>query len=262
MPIRCDFDIPNRSKEEFGKLDYLVMKHAFASHNEIGRLADEMVYQIDFFERVAEAGFAARREVGIEVCFDSFFKTYRIDVALSDGGVYELKTVASILPKHEAQLRNYLMMLDLSHGKVVNFRGDSVESRFVNCAIKSAERRMFRVSLDHWEGGHRLRSLIEALLVDWGTGLELALYQQALAHLLSDGCDSTQRIELVRGKTGIGSQAFVLSAPGEAVKLTALRKSLEGYRVNLQKLLRVSPLEKMHWINIDLHEVTFSTLKS
>ncbi len=261
MPIRCDFEIPDLSREAFGALDYRLMSLAFESHNEIGRLADEPVYQLDWSARAREAGFDVRREVGIQVSFETFLKTYRIDTAFGEGGVYELKSVSSIVPKHEAQLRNYLMLLDLEHGKIVNFRGESVESRFVNCSIKTDERRCYDLAFDKWKGGARLQSLVEAILSDWGTGLELALYQQAFAHLLSEETDAVQSLSLFRGSIPVGGQAFILSAPCEAVKVTSMAKPTTGYADHLRKLIQLAPLRSMHWINIALHQVTLTTIQ-
>jgi hypothetical protein len=46
MPISCPIQFAPLSTEEFGPLDYAVMAHAFASHQYLGSLADEQVYQL------------------------------------------------------------------------------------------------------------------------------------------------------------------------------------------------------------------------
>lgn len=262
MPIRCPLTIPDLSRDEFGKLDYRLMKFAFDSHNEIGRLAVETIYQVDFWERLRATGFDAHREVSIEVSFESFLKIYKMDTALCEGGIYELKTVASILPKHEGQLRNYLMMLELEHGKIINFRNESVESRFVNCATKTVDRRAFSVTSETWEGGAELKSLMLAILSDWGVGLELALYQQAITHLLSNQADILQPLALSRNSVRLGTQKFIIAAPGESVAITSLSKATNEYAISLRKLLRLSPLRAIHWINLGSKNVAFSTIKT
>ena len=41
MPIDVPISIRSLSREEFGELDYQVMRHVFACQNELGRLGDE-----------------------------------------------------------------------------------------------------------------------------------------------------------------------------------------------------------------------------
>ncbi len=44
MPITCSIPMHATDQEEFARLDYCVMRHAFESQNELGRLCDEMVH--------------------------------------------------------------------------------------------------------------------------------------------------------------------------------------------------------------------------
>jgi len=78
MPVLCPIGFTNTSAESFGKLDYRVMAHAFAAHNELGCLADETVYHHDFLHRLKEVGFDVQREVPVDVVFESFRKHRQI----------------------------------------------------------------------------------------------------------------------------------------------------------------------------------------
>ena len=80
MPITCAIDFERLSTETFGKLDYAVMAHAFASHQDLGRLGDEPVYHSDFAERLKEASFIVGSEVEVIVSFESFQKPYYLDL--------------------------------------------------------------------------------------------------------------------------------------------------------------------------------------
>jgi hypothetical protein len=51
MPISSPVSIRPIQQEEFAKLDYQVMRHAFESQNELGRLCDEVIYQNDLAAR-------------------------------------------------------------------------------------------------------------------------------------------------------------------------------------------------------------------
>lgn len=46
-PVKCEVDIESLSTEAFSERDYEVMGHAFKCHNQLGRLADERVYEYD-----------------------------------------------------------------------------------------------------------------------------------------------------------------------------------------------------------------------
>ncbi|MDP1591719.1 MAG: GxxExxY protein [Prosthecobacter sp.] len=72
MPIHCPITLPRLSSHEFAELDYAVMAHAFATHRELGRLADETIYQADFAAHLGSAGLASQREVPVTVSFRSF----------------------------------------------------------------------------------------------------------------------------------------------------------------------------------------------
>jgi len=62
MPIESP-RLPRLSSNEMRAIDYEVMKHGFASQNELGRLCDEGVYQMDVGARLSAAGVETRLEV-------------------------------------------------------------------------------------------------------------------------------------------------------------------------------------------------------
>lgn len=81
MPITCNADIPNLSEAEFLARDTLVMRCAFASQNEFGRLCDEKVYENDVAERLRSSGMPnVLTHVPIEVRHGCFEKIYRLDL--------------------------------------------------------------------------------------------------------------------------------------------------------------------------------------
>ncbi len=169
------------------------MGHAFASHQSLGRLADESVYQADFAARLRRDGFEVHREVPLTAAFETFTKTYSLDLVVTNCGVYEIKAVARLSSEHEAQLRNYLLLLNLTRGKLVNFRPKSVESRFVNAPATLNRRRSFDVDKSQYLGEADFLERVVGLLRDWGAGLELPLYQQAITELLASQDGSAHR---------------------------------------------------------------------
>ncbi len=261
MPVVCEIQFKSLDTGQFATLDYAVMAHAFATHRDLGSLADEGVYQSDFALRLTDVGFRVKREVKVEISYDSFVKEYFLDLVVNEMAVYELKTVAKLLTTHRAQLVNYLLMLDLSRGKIVNFRPMSVESEFVNAPLSGADRRSFAIDTSKWSGPGKLIRLTKALLDDWGTGLELPLYQQALIHLLGGEDAATKMLPMKRDSKQIGNQRFQLVDEDSAFRLTAFQTSPSGYASQISRLLNRSPLNAIHWIQLASHQVTCTTIK-
>jgi hypothetical protein len=56
MPISSPASIRPISQEQFARIDYQVMRHAFDSQNELGRLCDEVIYQNDLAARLDLGG--------------------------------------------------------------------------------------------------------------------------------------------------------------------------------------------------------------
>ncbi len=260
MPITCAIQFEPLSTEAFGSLDYAVMAHAFASHQDLGCLADEYVYQSDFAERLVSAGFAVAREVEVTVAFEAYQKYYFLDLVINGLAVYELKTVSKLLKQHSSQLLNYLLILDRERGKLINFRPMSVESEFVNAPLSGQDRRRFTIEKALWHGPDRIMAFAQALIADWGTGLELPLYRQGLIHLLGGEELVTVMLPMTRVGHSIGNQRFNLADEYSAFGLTAFSNSPIGYPSQLLRLLQCSPLQSFHWINIAHHQLTFSSI--
>lgn len=225
MPITCPITFPRLSTEEFRSLDYKIMGLAFACHKEIGRLADESVYQADLAARLVDAGYRVVREVPVTASFRTFVKHYFMDIVVADNSIYELKAVAKLNAQHEAQLMNYLLMVGCSHGKVINFHSVSVESRFVNAPMTIEQRRSFEVNAQSWDGDTDLLDCAVGLLRDWGTCLELPLYYQGLIHLLGGDEAVTKLIPLKRGGISLGNQRFHLQGQRKLSDLLPLGRS-------------------------------------
>jgi GxxExxY protein len=149
MPIKHKIDIKPISEDDFHLLDYKVMDLAFSIHNEMGRLWDEKIYQNELARRCREIGFEkVMTEAPVYACFGDFEKLYQIDLLINNSVVYELKTVRSLNEDHLKQALHYLFLLNLRHGKLVNFRPQSVEYRFVSTRLTPEKRFDFKI-IDH-----------------------------------------------------------------------------------------------------------------
>lgn len=100
------------------------------------------------------------------------------------------------------------------------------------------------------------------LLKDWGTGLELPLYYQAIVHLLGGEANVIKQLPLSRDNLALGNQRFHLMDYEAAFRITAFENSTQAYRKQLIQLLKHSSLKAFHWINLAHGQVTFSTVSA
>jgi GxxExxY protein len=265
MPITTPIALRAISPEEFARLDYQIMRLAFESQNEMGRLCDEVIYQNDLAARITAAGLGpVRVESPILVTHREFSKTYSTDLIVADAAIYELKTVAALTKEHEAQSLHYLFLHDGQHGKLINFRPGQVETRFVNNVLTRAARYGFQPDTSRWletdEATRRLRMLTLELLKDWGAFLEVSLYTEALTFLLGGETNVIRMIPLKRNGVLLGNQRLHLLTPEMAFRVTALADGGEPYGPHLRSLLRHSPLRAIQWINMSRTQIQFATL--
>ncbi len=266
MPITFSICVRPANQEEFAQIDYRVMRHAFDSQNELGRLCDEIIYRNDLAARLEAAGLGPlRREVPVTAAHRDFAKTYRLDLIVADAAIYELKTESRLAADHDAQLLNYLFLQGAHHGKLINFRPAQVESRFINSSLTAQARRGVVVDSQRWcetdQGSQTLRTTLLDLLEDWGSFLELRLYMEALTYFLGGEEKVARMVGLSRNGVPLGNQRFHLVNEDTAFRLTALTEGAEYYEPQLHSLLCHSPLRLLHWINLAGRRVQFVTLK-
>ena len=250
MPVRLDAVVRRVDQEEFGRLDYSVMKHAFGVHNALGRLADEAVYRKDFSNRLRRSGGNAREELCVTVSFGGFSKRYSLDVLVGDWGIYELKVVRTLTDDHVNQVLNYLRLLDLSHAKLINFRGIAVETRFVNSSLSKAERIDFRLDTSRSLIGDEMVRLLDPWLRDWGTGLSRGLYAEALDFFVREAHPDQSDVVLYRNGQFLGSLATPQIRPGHAAHVTTFKDVPSDYATQLRRLHSHTNLRYLEWINI------------
>ncbi len=77
--VSCGMRIEPLTTEAFASLDYRVMSCAYASQNQIGRLADERIYEASLACQLEKIGLSGRRQVPIHVQHHTFHKTYFLD---------------------------------------------------------------------------------------------------------------------------------------------------------------------------------------
>ncbi|MCX6880377.1 MAG: GxxExxY protein [Verrucomicrobia bacterium] len=264
MPIECHVEITPVGQERFHAVDKVVMGHVFDIHNTLGRFCDEGIYQEELAQRCRADGIEVQREVLLRALYQGFAKPYYLDMLVERGVIYELKAADSLNTSHQKQLINYLLLANLSHGKLVNFRPGSVESRFVSTRLRQQDRETFRLADGARKGEDQtsrlLRETLCALLVEWGVFLDVNLYREALLYFL-DGPDAGVRpVDVVVSGRIVGVQKMCLLNAGTAWHLSAVRERQKSYETHLVRLLGHLQLEKIHWINFDHRTITIKTL--
>ncbi len=260
MPIRCEFDFPRLCEDEMRATDYIVMEHVFDAHNELGRLCDESVYQRELMRRLQIAGIAVSIEVPITLSFREFSIGRALDLAIASNVIYELKTVSELLKVHAGQLLEYLYLTNSTRGKLVNFRTASVESRFVNTTFDRLERQTFRFDERDYVGDKFLSRLVRELVEDWGTGLNSSLYRRAILGCVGGASDSEQLIPMVSAGQSVGNQRFHLLSSDTALGVTTYSNPSPENKREFEKLIMISPLKQLHWVNIYHHQVRLVTI--
>jgi GxxExxY protein len=260
MPIHSPIETRRISQEEFKELASVVMSHVFEIHNEFGRFCEEQIYKKELANRMKEVTL----EVPITLTHNGFSKDYFADAVVQRGGLFEFKTAENIHTRHHGQTLNYLLLLDLAHGKVINLRPESVGQRFVNAPKRLVDLRSPKIIEHDWSahmtGAATFRDLLMPLISDWGAGLETALYEEALTHFLGGDSRVVSPVP-VAGKHGhIASQRMRLVGPDIAFKITGLDGSLQSFARNALKLIRHTPLKAVHWANVTQDCITFTTL--
>jgi GxxExxY protein len=265
MPIHCPVKIASVSAEEFEEIDFRVMRHAYACQNDLGRFCDERVYENDLRARLLADGFhSVLTQVPVIATHRDFEKKYLLDL-IADHALYELKAKAAFVGEDETQLFNYLFLLGLPRGKLLNFRPPKVQGKLIATGLTQARRRQFTAAAERWsEVTPRcavLRQTMLELLQDWGAFLDLALYQEALIHFLGGAGNVERQVELQRAGLNLGAQRMLLHAPGVAFRITAFTEAQSHTESHLRRLLALTDLKAIQWINLNHAQIEFTTLR-
>jgi GxxExxY protein len=259
MPISCKYPIKRLSQREFGDIAYDVMGHVFAVHNELGRLFDEDIYQKEIARRLPNA----ITEAPVDISFGDFHKTFFLDLLVGGGAIFEFKAVDVLVPRHVAQLLNYLLLTDSGHGKIVNMRPEEVEHEFVNTSLRRTDRVTFAIQDAGWREVQNgdFKEWFIAVLRDWGVGLDISLYEAIVVNRFNPN-DVFPKLG-IRGSDGqmIGCQQTLFLAPDVAFRATAVSEDrLPTFEEHLRRFFRHTPLRVLQWVNMTRQAVRFKTI--
>lgn len=259
MPIEMSVPVKAISQEEFHAIDRVMLGHAFEIHNELGRLFDEEIYKAELAERCSRHGFQVQREVRIRVRHRAFVKDYFVDLLLCGSTIVEAKTVQTLTEAHHGQGLNYVLLAGTQHGSLVNFRQARVVRRFLSTTLTPSTRAQFAVTTSEWPRDvayAHLHDVVCNLCHDIGLGLDLPLYREAICALTGS---RRELVPVMSSRGTIGNQEMSLLLPDVGLAVTALRK-LQDHRTHLHRLLAITPLSHIAWVNLQLGSITFERL--
>jgi GxxExxY protein len=260
MPIETAVPILAATQAEFHDLDYEMMKHAFAIHGEFGGMLDESIYKAELTRRCRASGMQVEREALIRVRHDTFIKDYRLDILLERSSIVEAKTALQIVQAHHGQTANYLMLANIHHGSLVNFKGISAKREFVSSPQNHEERCRFDTRVTHWpqDEPHRtLRDITLTFCADIGLSLDVQLYRSGFTHLLGGMAAHITEVPILSADTVLGTHPMHLLTGDQALAITCLERP-GSFRTNLRKILAHTALKSVSWINLRHHLIEFN----
>lgn len=109
---------------EIDDLTDIVINRATKIHKDIGPGCFESIYEEILNYELTKAGLHVKRQVIQPVRYDNLYfdKGYRLDMLVEDRLIIELKVKNPLPPVVFDQLRSYLVLSELKHGMILNFK--------------------------------------------------------------------------------------------------------------------------------------------
>ena len=264
MPVKYSVTIQHISEDEFYLLDHRVMELVFSIHNNFGRLYDEKIYQNELAYLCQKMGIETATEIPIHVSYKDFIKLYYMDILVNHSVIYELKTVQALTGEHQKQVLNYLLLMGVHNGKIINMRTQSVQYRFVSTKLTPEKRYRFTIDDREWkdldEDSIWLKQLVASLLSEWGAFLGTNLFYDAIKHFRGGEKNVVKRIQIMNDSRVLGTQKAHLLNSEIAFTISAVTKDSALYEQHLRRFLSHTSLKAIQLINFNHDKIVFSTI--
>jgi GxxExxY protein len=111
------------TRKQIDELSYEIIGAAIEVHKHIGPGMLESVYQTCLEIELTERGLSFKQELEIPIEYKEYHiqGLFRCDFYVEELIVLELKAVSELLPIHEAQVINYMNLLKIPKGILLNF---------------------------------------------------------------------------------------------------------------------------------------------
>jgi GxxExxY protein len=108
---------------ELNEVSGAIVDGAIQVHSSLGPGLLESAYQTCLAYELRERGLTVRNQVALPIVYKTIEMPvgYRVDLIVEESVIVEVKTVASLLPIHEAQLLTYLRLSGRRLGLLLNF---------------------------------------------------------------------------------------------------------------------------------------------
>ncbi len=112
------------------QLTYMIRNAMFEVQKELGPGLLESVYEEALVLELQEKGLKVDRQLELPVCYKGKMLNtkFRLDLLVNDRVIVELKSVESLEKVHYKQLLNYLRIMKLHVGLLVNFNSTTLDS--------------------------------------------------------------------------------------------------------------------------------------
>ena len=261
MPVEVLGDVRAVDEATFAEVCFRVMGCVFSVRNEMGPFFIESIYQQEICNLFEET----QQEIPIIVSHDQFRHRYSIDTVFENVAVFEWKSAEQLSDKHRAQLLNYLMLCEIEHGKLVNLRPDTVKHEFINSPLTRRTRQSFELRKDRFEPQGNTESrwaeFMTDALRDWGTGLDLRLYEAATEYAFGGAEQVVKNVAVLSDTELLGRQKTRITPDGSIVKITALSKNKKSFVENARRFLNHVDFPVIQWLNVANHSVSFQTIR-
>lgn len=113
----------NKRTAERDPLTYRIIGCGMQVHTELGPGLVESVYDDCLAHALTSAGLSIERHPRLSVSYEGapLARQFRPDFVVEKSVVVEVKSVAHLLPLHEAQLLTYMKLSRIERGLLVNF---------------------------------------------------------------------------------------------------------------------------------------------
>jgi GxxExxY protein len=114
---------PPMTLHRLNHISYLIIQAAIEVHRILGPGLLESIYRACLIYELRERGLTVVAEQLMPLRYKGliFDAAYRIDLLVENEVIVELKSIASILDVHEAQVLSYLRLADKPLGLLINF---------------------------------------------------------------------------------------------------------------------------------------------
>lgn len=132
-----DIDYSDASRWPHSELTQRIIGACIEVHSALGPGLLESAYQTCLALELEHRGLPFERERSIPVIYrdKQVDSAYRIDLIVDDAVIVEAKSVAQLLPVHEAQLLTYLRVSSKRVGLLVNFNARTVRAGLRRLAL-------------------------------------------------------------------------------------------------------------------------------